>query len=474
MKTGVVTLTMGQLNRLVIVKQAIAGFITVKEAAEKLGLSERQVQRLKRKVEEDDAAALVHKNTLRKPSHALPDELKEKILEIRQQAGYEASNFKHFQELLEVHHGIKISYSALYRLRKSEKIKSPKTRRRFKPHRRRKRQSQAGSILQMDASSSDWLNIKTMLALHGSIDDASGQVTGLYLCRNECLLGYHEVMRRTINGFGVPEAAYADRHTIFRSPNADKREREDIPKGTPVNETQFGRAMSELGIRIIAARSPQAKGRIERLWQTLQSRLPIEFAIRGITDIEEANKFLETYIYAFNSEFAVEPEDPESAFLPLDERLNLDYILCVKEERVLDHGQVFSYKGKMLQIVQNEYSTYLPPKAKITVMVSPRIGIKAAYKNIVFETMPAPPQKATRKQKKEETAPKKTVGRETRKAKPFVPKDGLTWRPGLESYHECKEIVEELFLKPYSNITPNPTKTAQRSIYQPFSSSKAV
>jgi len=97
MKTGVVTLTMGQLNRLVIVKQAIAGFITVKEAAEKLGLSERQVQRLKRKVEEDDAAALVHKNTLRKPSHALPDELKEKILEIRQQAGYEASNFKHFQ-----------------------------------------------------------------------------------------------------------------------------------------------------------------------------------------------------------------------------------------------------------------------------------------------------------------------------------------------------------------------------------------
>jgi transposase len=448
MKTGVVTLTMKQLKRLDIVKKAIAGFITVKEAAEKLGLSERQVQRLKRKVEENDAAALVHKNTLRKPSHALSDEIKAKILEIRQKAGYEASNFKHFQELLEVNYGIKVSYSALYRLLASEGIKSPKTRRRFKAHRRRKRRSEAGSLVQMDASPYDWLSTGTMMELHGAIDDATGQVTGLYLCRNECMLGYHEVMRRMIGAYGVPEAVYADRHTIFRSPNADKKERLDSPKGTAVNETQFGRAMTELGIQIIAARSPQAKGRIERLWQTLQSRLPVEFAINGIKDIEEANRFLEHYIYSFNSEFAVEAEEPESAFMPLDERVNLDSILCVKEERILDHGHVFSYCGKRLQLVENEYITYLPAKVKITVMASPRIGIKAAYKNIVFDTKAAPPKEA--KAKPEIKQVEKTPDIVKRKTEPFVPKDGLPWRPGLESYKECMEIVQSIFCKPYS------------------------
>jgi len=446
MNTGVVTITMKQLKRLDIVKKAIAGFITVKDAAEKLGLSERQVQRLKRKVEQEDAAALVHKNTLRKPSHTIPEEVRTKILEIRQRSGYKVSNFKHFQELLEVNHGIKISYSALYRMLVAEGIKSPMTRRRFKVHRRRKRRSEAGSLVQMDASPYDWLNTGSMLELHGAIDDATGQVTGLYLCRNECMLGYHEVMRRMIGSYGVPEAVYADRHTIFRSPTADKKGQADNPKGTAVNETQFGRAMTELGIQVIAARSPQAKGRIERLWGTLQSRLPVEFAINGIKDIEEANKFLKRYIYTFNSEFAVEAEEAESAFMPLDERLVLDNILCVKDERILDHGHVFSYGGKRLQLVENEYAAYLPAKARITVMASPRIGIKVAYKNIVFETKAAPPKDTKTKPEKDQV--EKLIPKQ--KPEPFVPKDGLPWKPGLESYKECMEIVQTIFCKAYS------------------------
>jgi transposase len=453
---------MEQLKRLDVVKKAIAGFITVKEAAEKLELSERQVQRLKKKVGEEDAAALVHKNTLRKPSHAMAKEDKAKILEIRQRAGYEVSNFKHFQELLEVNHGIKISYSALHRLLVAEGIRSPKTRRRFKIHRRRKRRNEAGSLEQMDASPYDWFNTGAMLELHGAIDDATGQATGLYLCRNECMLGYHEVMRRMIGAFGVPEAVYADRHTIFRSPNADKREQVDSPKGTSVNETQFGRAMTELGIQVIAARSPQAKGRIERLWGTLQSRLQVEFAIHGITEIEEANKFLESYVYAFNSEFGVEADEAESAFLPLDERLNLDNILCVKEERVLDHGHVFSYGGKRLQLMESEYAAYLPPKAKITVMASPRIGIRAAYKNIVFETKAAPPKEKA-KSEKMHSGDEKTRASVKQKAEPFVPQDGLPWKPGLESYRECMEIVQEIFCKGYSHRAKKVTESSQRS-----------
>jgi transposase len=447
MKAGVISLTRSQHDRLDTINKANAGFITVKEASEYLGISERQVQRLKKEVREEGPAALIHKNTNRKPSHSLSDETKAKILGIRKKAGYREANFNHFQELLDVHHQISISYSALHQLLTADGQKSPKKRRRFKKHRRRKRREQMGDLVQIDSSPYDWLGIEIMLSLHGTIDDATGQVTGLYLCRNECMLGYYEVMRRMINVFGVPDSIYADRHTIFRSPNADKAKAEDAPPGMKANETQFGRAMTELGINIIAARSPQAKGRIERLWETLQSRLPVEFEINGIKDIDAANAFLSSYIFAFNSEFAVEPEDSESAFLPLGDGQILDHILCIKETRLLDSGQEFSYSGTRFQIEKSDYSNWLPPKAEITVMTSPYIGIKAAYKNLVLNTKPtgkkkSPAKKAATKPAAEHIAYRSECA--------WNPKDGMQWKPGLPTYREVFDIVQEIFEKPFS------------------------
>jgi transposase len=449
MRTGVITLTREQHTRLDTINKANAGFITVREAAEKLGLSERQIQRLKKEVKENGPAALIHKNTNRIPVHALTEEMKRKVIEIRQKPGYKESNFKHFQELLETKQDIQVSYSALSRLLKSEGIVSPKKRRRFKPHRRRKRREQAGSLVQVDASPYDWLSIGAPLELHGAIDDATGQITGLYLCKNECLLGYHEVIRRMIDVFGVPDSIYADRHTIFRSPNEDKAKAIDAAPGIKVHETQLGRAMEELGIQIIAARSPQAKGRIERLWGTLQSRLPVEFAIHNICDIDAANNFLSSYIFAANSEFAVEPEDRDTAFLPLKENKNLDHILCIKEERSLDSGQVFSYRGKRFQIKDQPFANWLPPKAKVTVMTSPHIGILAAYKNYIFNTVPAPKNKPATKTNMLKTPT--TDARIYRSDSAWTPKTGLPWSPGLLSYQESLEIVYDIFTRPYSN-----------------------
>jgi hypothetical protein len=260
--------------------------------------------------------------------------------------------------------------------------------------------------------------------------------------------GYYEVTRRMINNYGIPEAIYADRHTIFRSPNADKAKAVDISSEIKAHETQFGRAMSELGIKIIAARSPQAKGRIERLWETLQSRLPIELKIHGIQDMDTANNFLSNYIYAFNSEFAVEPQDVESAFLPLDEGRNLDYILCVKEERVLDRGQVFSYYNKRLQIAKAPYSDYLPPKGRITVMASPCIGIKAAYLNYVFDTCEVSGK--TGQVKPANIKPTQKEHQTHCPATPWEPKTGLPWKPGLPTYKETLEIINEIFNRPYA------------------------
>jgi transposase len=453
MKTGVISLTTKQFSKLDIINKAVAGFITVREAAERLSISKRQVQRIKKEVRENGPAGLIHKNTHRTPTHAIPEKTKEKILMIRERPGYRDSNFSHFQELLATKNQIIISYSALYRLLKEANIKSPKTRRRFKPHRRRKRRPQAGSLIQIDASPHDWLSIGAYLALHGAIDDATGQITGLYLCKNECMLGHHEVIRRTINVFGTPEAAYADRHTIFRSPNADKAKAIDAPPGIKAHETQFGRALSELGIQLITARSPQAKGRIERLWGTLQSRLPVEFAVNEIKDIDSANNFLRNYIFAFNSEFAVEPQDCDNAFLPLKDGLILDHVLCVKEQRTLDNGQVFSYNGKRFQIEKSPYSAWIPPKAKVTVMVSPYIGIKACYLNYVFETKPATVKKSVVKEivlSKETKEP-----RIHRPENPWVPQTGLPWKPGLPTYRETLEIVSDIFNKPYANAKRN-------------------
>jgi transposase len=447
MTTGVISLTREQHDRLDTINKANAGFLTVQEAAEKLSISERQVQRLKKEVKENGPAALIHKNTNRTPAHALSDELKEKILKIRKKPGYKDANFNHFRELLAVYHEIEISYDALYRLLTSDGQKSPKKRRRFKKHRRRKRREQAGSLVQIDASPYDWLGIGIMLSLHGTIDDATGQVTGLYLCKNECMLGYHEIMRRMIGVFGVPESIYADRHTIFRSPNADKAKAADSPPDIKANETQFGRAMTELRINIIAARSAQAKGRIERLWETLQSRLPVEFEIRGIRDIETANAFLADYIFAYNSEFAVEPEDRDSAFLPLEDGQILDHILCIKETRTLDNGQEFSYDGKRFQIVKSEYTNWLPPKGKITVMVSPIIGVKAAYKNMVFDTTLKKKEKTPAKAKEPKPADDPSVYRSEHA---WNPKEGLLWQPGQPTYSEIFEIVQEIFQKPFA------------------------
>ena len=449
MKTGVISLTMSQHKTLDVINRAIAGYLTVKEAAEKLGLSTRQIKRLKKGVKEEGPAALVHKNSLHKPSHALSEATKEKILKLRGNEVYTHSNFKHFQELLDEHEKITISYSALYRLLKANNISSPKTKRRYKIHRRRKRRDQAGSLLQMDASPFAWFWItgdSTMYSLHGAIDDATGQVTGLYLCKNECMLGYFEVLRQTVTNFGVPESAYADRHTIFRSPNLDKKLALDAHISSAPAETQFGRSLSELSIRLIAARSPQGKGRVERLWNTLQSRLPTELKLRGITDLEAANAFLaDEYRFIFNSEFAVEPADEDSAFLPLPENLNLDHVLCVKEQRTVDHGLTFSYYGKSFKLEASPYISYLPSKAKITVLASPRIGIKASYRQFVFDTVPCVKPK---KQAKKKTPPKTETSSKSHGN--FIPTDGLPWQPGLPAYQESLEILREIFLKKYA------------------------
>lgn len=437
-----------QLNRYAVISKVIDGQATVAEAAATLGVSTRQLIRIKKGLIHEGPSSLIHKNTKRKPSHALTADLSEQILMLKKTEPYQSANFKHFQELLAERVGIHISYSALYTLLTKNGFISPQKRRRTKLHRRRKRKSQAGLLLQMDATPFAWFGSEEKFALHGAIDDATGNIVGLYLTKNECLHGYWETVRQVLLNHGIPAAIYADRHSIFLSQNAGKLTLEEQLAGKVVNDTQFGRAMSELGISLIAARSPQAKGRIERLWGTLQSRLPVEFKLAGISSIEQANAFLPQYIQRFNQRFAVEPAEAISAYRILPPALDVDTILCVKLSRVVDNGGVFSLHNRHFKVLSPPTATAPPPKAKVLVLVSPVFGIKVQFKNIVFPVLPFINGKKGQLAKMP-TAPKK----------PFAPADSHPWKYGQSlnpalSYEDDHQallsMLESIFLSNYA------------------------
>ena len=377
MKERNLTLSQKQLKTWMVIQRFIQKDITRQQAADLLGLSTRQISRLKKGVLTSGPESLIHKNTGRKPAHAVKEETKEAILSLYSQPEFSEVNFLHFQEILLADFGISLSCSALSSILKNAGKESPKKKKKRKRTHRCKRKPHPGQLLQIDATPFAWFGGSAKYALHGAIDDATGKVVGLFLTSNECLYGYLRVMEQCCRRFGVPQSLYSDNHTMFRSPKTGTFTVEELLDGKQVHLTQFGRAMHELGTDLIFAGSPQAKGRVERLWGTLQSRLPVEFAKRGIQTLAEANRFLEeTYLEQFNSRFAVEAEG-SSLFVPIGDATDLDAILCVKHKRKTDAAGVFSFKNRCFQILDAGFPLISAHK-EITVLVHPNRLCKRA------------------------------------------------------------------------------------------------
>ena len=413
--------------------------MTSRDAAEVLSLSERQIKRLKAGVKKDGEVFVIHKNRGRKPKHTIPDKIRDKIVFLAL-TKYKGANYTHLAELLEEDEGIAISQSSVSRILKAKGIKSPRKHRPPKPHRTRERKSQEGLLLQMDASPYEWIpGIKG--SLHGAIDDARGNITGLYFCENECLNGYFEVKRQTILEYGIPVSVYVDQHTIFKAPSNTKLTIYDELEGKVLAYTQFSRAMQELSIGMVYAYSPQAKGRIERLWETLQDRLVLELRLAGIKSIKEANAFLPGFIRRFNARFAVVPREPQSAYRPLpvcvrtrtgrEEHINIDYILCRKEARKASQGSTFSFGGQTYQLSKNNQVVSIPNKAAITVLTSPRFGMRAEYKGGVYEV-----RKVVR--------PAKVIAKKDRIKRSIKVKDDHPWKNGGVEHFTYEESDREL------------------------------
>lgn len=381
MKQGVYT--MKELKRITVIQSIIDGKRTQKEAAISLNISERQIRKIVKRYRELGPNSIIHQNKYRKPSHAISDELKHTILQLKLSDDYINTNFSHFKDLLKEREDINISYSALYNLLTSYGLHSEKAHRARKTHRRRKRKECEGMLVQTDGTPFDWFQTGTQYSLHGYIDDATGKILGLYMCEHECLMGYLEITRQMLVNYGSPVAIYSDKYSVFFPTCSQKVTIEEQLEGKEKPTTQFHRIMDFLGIELIAASTSQAKGRIERLWETLQDRLVTEFKLNHITTIQQANEFLPSYIKKYNKQFAIDPKDHNSKFVPLPAYVNLDLLLTNKLTRVIDCSGTFSIHNKRFQIINND----ILPKAKVNVYISHKIGIIVEYKEKQYKVI---------------------------------------------------------------------------------------
>ncbi|MDE7404848.1 MAG: ISNCY family transposase [Lachnospiraceae bacterium] len=440
MKEGSITLSQKQLKTFKVINSFIDKSITRQQAAELLSLSPRQITRLKKGVLASGAEFLIHKNTGRKPAHAVSDEIKEKVLSIHSMPEFKEVNFLHFKDILFEDYEIALSYTSLSSILKSAGIESPmKKKIRHRTH-RRKRKPHPGQLIQIDATPYEWFGGKLKYALHGAVDDATGDIVGLYMTQNECLFGYFEMMRQCCLDFGVPQTIYSDRHTIFRSPKTGQLTVEELIDGKEVSLTQFGRSMHELGIDMIFAHTPQAKGRIERLWVTLQGRLPVEFAKRGIRTLAQANEFLKGYRFTYNEKFSVSAEG-SSLFVPLQKAVNIDEILCIKHRRKTDNAGTFSFKGRCFQILDNGFPV-ISSRREIQVLISPRVGIRVEYKGRTYDTI-----RYLKPQNK--NASRKVTAKTVKSVTPHLIHSSDAWKKiwWAEDYNLSLKFLYELFFE---------------------------
>lgn len=330
------------------------GEISVSAAALISGYSQTHIRNIlaRWRVRGDSVYINGHKGL--RPNNYIPLNTRRKITALYKErfTGY---NFRFFCKCLNEIFDIKISYKSVYNILTENKIISPENKKIVKEekiHRPRARRPHEGELLQIDATPYQWFKFagdNTYYALHGAIDDATGKITALYMCDNECLYGYTELVRRTFYNFeggaGHPAAIYSDRAAIFcyTPRDKDKLTVAEQLKGLHEKRTQWQRMMSEVGVEQVLAWSPQAKGRVERMWKTIQGRLCWYLQDRGITTVEAANKFLLEYVDIFNREFAVQP----ASHIAVWHKTGLDpeYVLSARYDRTLRSGEFFSFEG---------------------------------------------------------------------------------------------------------------------------------
>lgn len=334
-----------ELKRLHVVQKVIEGALKQTEAAAMLSLSIRQTGRIVSRVKEEGHRGVVHRSRGRESNRKLPQEVKDQVLGLYRK-NYEGFGPTLAQEKLLERDGISISDETL----RGWLIEAElwKKKRKGRQHRQwRPRKARYGQMIQADGSHHDWFEGRGPACVFmGYIDDATGKVYGGFY-EYEGTIPAMDSFRRYIRKYGLPMSLYMDKHTTYKA--TGKPTIEDELNGTePVSE--FGRALQELGVQLIHAHSPQAKGRVERLFGTLQDRLVKEMRLRGVSSIAEANEFLKEYLPIYNRRFGKKAAEAENLHRPIAKGLNLDRILCIKTERTLRNDFTIAHDRKLYQI----------------------------------------------------------------------------------------------------------------------------
>lgn len=354
------------------------GELTVVAAAELMGLSLRQARRLWKRFKAEGDAGLLHRLRGRLSNRRLSEESAERVVKLHQEKYADFGPTFACQKLAE--EGLMLSPNTLTALLKARGLWK-RRRRRGKHRKRRDRRSSFGMMLQMDGSHHDWFEGRSpKCVLMVIIDDASN-ITYARFYPAETTWAAFDVFGRWAKLYGLPRSVYADRHSIYRD--------EDHPQ----KPTQFGRAMADLGIELIAAHSPQAKGRVERRNAVFQDRLVKEMRLRGINDMAQANAFLdEMFLADLNRRYSVKPADDQDLHRALEPGLKLEEVLCVQEERTVGQDWCVRWKSRWLQIEAAHESMRLPRRRVLVRELSDgRLLVDHQGKRLSVTELPARP-----------------------------------------------------------------------------------
>ena len=349
-----VIMSVKELRRVQVIRHAMEQKMTHVKAGALLGLSTRQVRRLIERVEQEGDQGLAHRGRGKPSNRRRPEQVKAKVLKLYAQRYGDFGPTLAAEKLAE-RHGITHSDETLRRWLQAQGIDH--FRRRKRPHRAwRERRPHVGELLQLDGSHHDWLEGRgPRCVLMADIDDASSRVYARFY-DYEGTIPAMESFQRYVMRHGIPLAVYADKHTTYQSPTKPTVE-EQLAGTEPVS--QCGRALGELGVELIPAHSPQAKGRIERLFKTFQDRVVKEMRLAGVATIDEANRFLEGYLPIDNRRFAVPPAQAVDLHRPRLARRDLDRILCLKTMRVLRRDWTVAHHGQLYQVHTNVRATHV-------------------------------------------------------------------------------------------------------------------
>ena len=364
-----------ELNRLEVMQKLSEKRLSQKEAGRILHLSTRQIKRLLKAYRKRGAAGLVSKHRGRKGNNRLAEEVKRRALTLLK-TKYKGFGPTLAHEKLVEREKLKLSDESVRQLMIAEDLWKPRKAKKVVIHQLRERRACFGELVQIDGSPYDWFEGRAeACVLLVFIDDATGQVVQLRFVESESFFSYAQAAEEYFRRCGKPVAFYSDKHGIFRV---------NLPSaGSGDALTQFGRAMQELDIQIICANTPQAKGRVERVNQTLQDRLVKEMRLRGIASMADGNAYLPEFMQDLNQRFAVDPRSSVNAHRPLTAKDDLTRILAWQETRTLSKNLTLQFEKVVYQI-QTDRPSYALRKAQVIVCLNAQEEITILYNGKVL------------------------------------------------------------------------------------------